>query len=464
MQRLLLIGDDNRLLYRFVGLNSDTFELISTRSIAEGLESIRNKQPHAVFLDIDTTDCPDLTNLRKLCKQKDENTSVYVLSYSPDIETAVKAMKAGADDFINKKQDSTLFTARILNELGSYNSNPHKSMTESSIEAHHDRMVFTSGSMKKIYLEMNRLAHYSGDCLLVGETGVGKDLIASEIHKRSARREEPFVSVPVSSLSHTILESELFGHEKGSFSGADKRKIGKFEAAHGGTVYMPEISELSNDIQLKLLHFLQYKSINRVGQDARHNEIKVDARIIMATNERLDDLVKQGRIRKDFYYRISAVRIEIPPLRERPEDIEPLAHYFLERITAENFENKFTLDQKVIDAFRNYPWYGNVREMKNMIERALISLLFNTTTPQDSYVLTLDFFPELTKPASNKKTQANKQIEFQLERYKKAQDEFKKQYFDSLLRYTEGKISDAAKIAGITPQAIRKIISQLDIR
>lgn len=461
---MLLIGDDNDLLKELVLTNSERFELIEVSSKSGGLESIQSKNPSAVFVDIDTVDCPELKTLRTICETAKSDVPVYALSSSSNIEIAVNSLKIGASDFFHKNQDEELFAVRVLNELDNPAVSSPKNERETPIEEHHDRLVFASESMKKIFIEINRLAHYSNDCLLVGETGVGKDLIASEIHKRSPRKNRPFVSVSVSSFTHSILESELFGHEKGAFSGADKRKIGKFEAANGGTVYIPEISELSKDIQLKLLHFLQYKSINRVGQDARNDEIKVDARIIMATNERLDDLVKQGKMRKDFYYRISAIRIEVPPLRERPEDIEPLAKYFLTRFTEEIDGKQFIFDPLVLKIFRKYPWYGNVREMRNLIERALISSLFNSTNIEDSYVLTLDYFPELTESKSAQKHSSAKQIEFQLKQYKKAKEEFQKQYFNSLLRQTDGKISQAAKIAGITPQAIRKIVSQLKLR
>jgi len=464
MKRLLLIGDDNDLLKDFVLTNSERFELLEVSSKNGGVDSIQNENPSAVFIDIDTIDCPELKTLRTICETANSDVPVYALSSSPDIEIAVNAMKIGASDFFQKNQDGELFAARILSELDNLTAPSPKNENETPIEEHHDRLVFASEVMKTIFIEMNRMAKYSADCLLIGETGVGKDLIASELHKRSSRRDKPFISVPVGSLTHTILESELFGYEKGAFSGAEKRKIGKFEAANGGTIYIPEISELSRDIQLKLLHFMQYKSINRVGQDARNEEIKVDARIIMATNERLEDLVKEGRIRKDFYYRISAVRIEVPPLRKRPEDIIPLANYFLDRFTNENLSQKFTFDEMVLDAFMKYPWHGNIREMKNMIERAIISALFSNADRGKTSVLTLEQFPDLTESKHEKQPGLNLIREKRIIKYKIAQEDFKRQYFTALLEQTDGKISEAAKIAGITPQAIRKIISQLGIR
>lgn len=464
MKRLLLIGDDNGLLDRFVQSKGNEYDLTSTQSLSKAFEVIQGQRIDAIFFDIDTHDTCDLGNLQEVCVKSPVNSNVYVFSRSSDLETAVKAIKAGASDFFLKTEDYDRFVARITNLLGSVPVNGLESHQKSAIDDHHDRMVFASKAMKKIYIELNRLANSSVDCLLVGETGVGKDLIATEVHKRSSRRDRPFISVPVGSFSHTLLESELFGHEKGAFSGADRRKIGKFEAADGGTVYIPEISELSKDIQLKLLHFLQYKSLHRVGQDARQDEIRVDVRLIMATNERLDELVKQGRMRKDFYYRISAVRIEVPPLRERPEDIEPLAKYFLQRFTEGYFENRYEFDPAVLKVFRQHPWYGNVREMRNLIERAAISLLFNAPRSKDPYFVTLDYFPDLTKSQPTGNAAVSKQIETRLLQYKKALEDFKRGYFNSLLNQTEGKISEAAKIAGITPQAIRKIVSQLQLK
>lgn len=318
--------------------------------------------------------------------------------------------------------------------------------------------IFASDEMKRINYEISRLANLDVDILLVGETGVGKDMIASEIYKRGTRKEQPFIHVSFGTLSETLIESELFGHEKGAFSGADKQKIGKFEAANKGILYIPEISSLPESLQLKLLYFMQYKSISRVGQDARKGDIKLDVRLIMATNENLEDLLKKGKIRKDFYYRITGTTLYIPPLRERKDDIEVLANYFLDLYSKSLYGKRFQLSSELIDMLVDYTWPGNVRELANSIKNALSFTGESLLKPEH--------FKKILKLENNSLNIDNELNlgDGDMITYSKAEQNFQKKYFEKLLKQTNGSITKTAKFAGMTPQGLRKAIKKLKIK
>lgn len=312
------------------------------------------------------------------------------------------------------------------------------------------RFVFSSDVMKKINFELTRLANLDFDVLIEGETGVGKDLAAAQIHMRSPRKNKPFIPVSISSLNESLIESELFGHEKGAYSGADKQMVGKFEAADKGILYIPEISVLPEKIQLKMLHFMQYKTITRVGQDARNGEINLDVRLIMATNENIEELVKSGRIRKDFYYRISGTTLSIPPLRERKDDIRVIADHYVEKFGA-NFPGRhYELSDDTAALLREYPWYGNVRE--------LVSCIKNVISFNSGPLIEPVHFKNLLR------MQPGKEIPVEnLASYDTAETEFKRQYFKTLLEKSNHKISEAAKLAGMTPQGLRKALNKLGL-
>jgi DNA-binding NtrC family response regulator len=311
--------------------------------------------------------------------------------------------------------------------------------------------------MKKINFEITRLSNLDFDILLEGETGTGKDLIAVQIHQRGNRSNCPFVPVSISSLNESLIESELFGHEKGAFSGADRQKIGKFEAADKGILYIPEISSLPEIIQLKLLQFMQYKTISRVGQDARKAEIRLDVKLIMATNENLEELVKTGKLRKDFYYRISGTKINVLPLRKRTDDIIVLAKYFIECYSKNFPGKKFELSDASMNLLVKYDWPGNVRELSNCIKNVLS---FNTEPliEPEHFRNILNLKNKFSPEVFTGQAQADIISGFQI-----AEAEFKKAYFKNLLKLTNNKISEAAEIAGLTPQGLRKALNKLGL-
>ncbi|MCB2206629.1 sigma 54-interacting transcriptional regulator [bacterium] len=311
--------------------------------------------------------------------------------------------------------------------------------------------IFRSGRMQRLNYEIARIAQFDFDVLLLGETGVGKDLIAAEIHRRSGRSDNPFLPIPLRSLNPTLLESELFGHERGAFSGAEVAKPGKFEVAHHGTVYIPEISSLSEDIQLKLLYFMQYKSCLRVGEDPRHRERCCDVRLIFASNDDLDDLVRDGSLREDFYYRIKGLSVKIPPLRERIEDIEVLAKHFIEKY---GLGASFTLCDSALNDMMQYSWPGNVRELENMIKAEIPFAEDGVIAPGSlqPYGGSHAGADDLRRYVQGRKT---------LPSFDRILEELRTVYFADVMRRAGRHVPTAAQIAGMSEQGFRKALRKL---
>lgn len=311
------------------------------------------------------------------------------------------------------------------------------------------QFLYEDKKMRNIDFEISRYANLNVPVLITGETGVGKDLAAYLLYKRSTRADRQFIRIPIKNLTESLLESELFGYEKGAFTGATETKIGKLEGADSGTVYLPEISELSKNTQLKLLEFLQYQTISRVGGCANLDK-KLNVRLIFASDENLEGLVADGKIRADFYYRIKVATIHIPPLRERKDDIVLLANYFLEKYSKQLLGKSYRFSDKTIELLKVYEWNGNVRELENSIIRAVIV--------SNNEVIEPDNFSELK---TNNKHKSNNG--YKTQDYKKAELEFKEEYFKNILEHANGNISKAAQIAGISRQNFYRILKELDL-
>lgn len=338
---------------------------------------------------------------------------------------------------------------------------------------HDHRFIVCGRSTEAIYETMKKYALYADTILLTGETGVGKDLIARELHRLGKRSDKPYIPVPLTALSETLLESELFGHEKGSFTGADRDKTGIFEAADGGVLYFPEISELPEQVQIKLLHFIQYRTFRRVGHHPKKPEVRVDVCLIFATNEDPEECVRRKKIRSDFYYRINKHQIVIPPVRNRRDEIAALARHFVCLHGQLLFEKEVDISSGALELLRCYDWPGNVRELEHVVQQILINfsgdfLNGNTEVKISDDHVSLTLYPNGTAlncafnngdPDPINWLFSNK-IDFpQYKEYLKAH---KRSYFETLLRHTEGNRSEAARIAGMTERGLRKIIKEIE--
>jgi DNA-binding NtrC family response regulator len=456
MQRVLAIDNDAPFLRNLEVLLCDQCTLLTTTSGHRAVEMLRSESVDLVLLGPELPDMGGRDLLRTIHREIDSHLPVVVVTDRIDSDRIVEFLQDGAYDFISKNVHRKVLSAKILKAIERRLLEVRVNALQSNQADQHDSMVFASSQMRHINFEVTRLASLPFDVLLLGETGVGKDLIAFELHRRSKRRDGPFISLPMRALNESILESELFGHEKGAFSGAERMRVGKLEAAHGGTLYIPEISSLTEASQLKLLHFLQYKNIARVGQDSRKPDTRVDVRIVMATNESLEEHVTNGRMREDFYHRITGVKLYIPPLRERLDDIGVLAQYFLQKHSPTISAAMFSFSPEVDSALRTYRWPGNVRELENAVKSAIVC----SPTP----ALTLESFPQLgARERIDPRCHYCLREQETLLPHKQADEEFRRAYFLEILRRTEYNMAKAAKIAGMTVQGFRRAVKALGI-
>jgi DNA-binding NtrC family response regulator len=369
MNRVLIVDDDpasRRLLeVRLRPLECD----VATAGNGElALSAIRKDQPDLVLLDLQMPRMGGMDVLRALRQDGIEVPTIVITAHG-SIETAVEAMKQGAYDFVTKPIDANHFDIVVRKALERVRLKREIDLLTEETDKRHHLVLGGSEGMRQAVDTAKKAAASNATVLLLGESGTGKEVFARAIHNWSERKDQPFVAINCVGLSKELLESELFGHEKGAFTGADQQKKGKVELANGGTVFLDEVGDISQELQTKLLRFLQEREFDRVGGV---RAVKVDVRIIAATNRDLDDAVKTGRFREDLYHRINVIPITLPPLRERRQDIPPLCQYFLRRYSSESKKNFAEIANDALAKLVAYPWPGNVRELANTIERAVV--------------------------------------------------------------------------------------------
>lgn len=301
----------------------------------------------------------------------DENVPVVAILPIHSMSDAVDAMKSGAFDCLSMPSDLERLKRVIENGVRLYDLTKRVYLLESESGSVHEfeNMIGHSVKMRDVFQMIKVVSKSSTTVLILGESGTGKELVARAIHKNSTRTEKPFVDINCGAIPHELLENELFGHEKGAYTGADKRYVGSFEAANTGTIFLDEISEMDLTLQVKLLRFLQERVITRVGGT---QPIKLDVRIIAATNRNLEEEVRAGRFREDLFYRLNVVPITVPPLRERRDDVSLLAHHFLRRFSEKNEKIFMDISPLALEALVSYDWPGNVRELENVMERIVV--------------------------------------------------------------------------------------------
>ena len=369
MSRLLIVDDDpasRRLLEgRLRPLECD---VVTAGNGEQGLSSIRKDVPDLVLLDLQMPKMGGMEVLRALRKEGIDVPTIVITAHG-SIETAVEAMKEGAYDFITKPIDASHFDIVVRKALEREGLKRELELFSEDADKRYRLIIGKSEKMKEAVETARKSAASNATILLLGESGTGKEVFARAIHNWSKRKDQPFVAINCVGLSKELLESELFGHEKGAFTGADQQKKGKMELANGGTVFLDEIGDVSQELQTKLLRFLQEREFDRVGGI---RPIRVDVRIIAATNRHLEGAVEQGRFREDLYHRLNVVPISLPPLRERSQDIAPLSQYFLRRYSLESKKTIAEITNEALAKLAVYPWPGNVRELANTIERAVV--------------------------------------------------------------------------------------------
>lgn len=354
---------------------ADNFELEgynvkAAGSGKEGLEIIENESIDLVITDLKMDGMSGQEVVRQVTT-KYPGIPIIVLTGHGSIDDATEAIKAGAFDFLTKPLDLDHLNIVVKNALrGKELAQQNKELKEKLLNKNNSlEMIGKSSELNRVRTMIEKAAPTKANVLITGESGVGKELVANAIHKQSSRASAPFVIVHCAALSESLLESELFGFEKGAFTGAEAQHKGRFELANGGTIFLDEIGEINQATQVKLLRVLQEKTFERVGGE---KTISVDVRIVAATNRNLEDEVKAGLFREDLYYRLNVVRIEMPSLRERKDDIPLLMHSFLREFNIENEKNIKGFDNRSKSALIKYNWPGNIRELKNCIESAVV--------------------------------------------------------------------------------------------
>ena len=368
MTRILLIDDDLNLCKVIeYQLQKAGYEVKSANSGKEGLEHFKQNNLDVVITDIQMPDISGIEVLKKIRQQNRQVVIIIITAYG-SIENALEACNLGADDYITKpfSKEQLLFVvekALRFHQLQQENTQLRQELVGKYT---FENMVARSAKMDDVLRMAGQVAQSDATVLILGESGTGKELIARAVHYNSPRKDKPLITVNCPSVPDNLLESELFGHVKGAFTGAIKDRKGKFEIADGGTIFLDEIGDLREELQAKLLRVLQEQEFERVGDST---PIKVDVRVIAATNKDLQQRMEEGEFREDLYYRLSVIPIQIPPLRERKEEIPYLVDFFIERY---GNGREIEVDPEVIEIMQKYDWPGNVRELENVIERALV--------------------------------------------------------------------------------------------
>ena len=380
-KKILIVDDDQDARIRmFETLSQRHYEVVSAENGAMALDLLEENQPDLVLADLKMPELGGLDLLKRI-KATTPQLPVILVTGHASVDTAVEAMRLGAQDFILKpfQRETILATVALIlqqKNLAPVNKLLHSTPTPRLIRE--KPIIGNSESLRKLMIRAKSVASSKATVLILGDSGTGKEVFARYIHHESDRAHGPFVALNCAALPDSLLESELFGHEKGAFTGAIMAKKGKFELAHGGTILLDEIAEVPLHLQAKLLRVLQEEEVDRLGGT---HPVKVDVHVLATTNRNLEEMIKEGTFRADLFYRLNVIPLHLPPLRERPADIPILAQYFLDKFSKQYKKESKPFSPSVQDYFLSYAWPGNVREMENIIERAV---LLNQT---DSYIL-----------------------------------------------------------------------------
>lgn len=378
MTKILVIDDERSIRNSMKDiLQYEGHEVVLAENGMEGLVSVKSEKPDIVFCDIKMPKMEGIEVLERI-KEFSADTPVIMISGHGTIDTAIEAIRKGAYDFIEKPLDLNRILITIKNATDKHLLIHETKTLKNKVSKKYD-MIGNSEALNHIRAMIDKVAVSDARILVTGPNGSGKELVAHQLHELSHRKDNAFVEVNCAAIPSELIESELFGHEKGSFTSAIKQKKGKFELANGGTLFLDEIGDMSLNAQAKVLRALQEQKITRVGGDA---DINVDVRVIAATNKNLKEEIKKGNFREDLYHRLSVIIIDVPPLCQRLEDIDALANHFLTEVCMEMGIAPKTLSPDAIAALKECEWTGNIRELRNVVER-LVILCGNTITRED---------------------------------------------------------------------------------
>ena len=443
--KILIVDDEpsNRSILS-QELIHEGYSVLAASDGREALRKVEASRPDLIILDYMMPDLSGLEVLKELRKKENDTPVVMITAYGT-MERAVEAMKEGAYDFITRPFEPDHIALVVRKALERQRLKRGVEILSEEVEERYRLVVGDSVAMKHAVDLAKKAAGSNATVLLLGESGTGKEIFARAIHNWSERKERPFIAINSVALSKELLESELFGHEQGAFTGAHRRKTGKIELAHGGTIFFDEIGDVSRELQAKLLRFLQEREFERVGGVI---PVSVDVRIIAATNRNLERFVKEGQFREDLYYRLNVVAIHLPPLRERRQDIAALSQYFLGKHSAAIRTNITGISEEARRRLEAYDWPGNVRELANVIERAIVLGTGPTVTLED---LPGRIAAGWTTPAPEAQS------------YREGLDVARKELLLKALGTTHGNRSAAAKLLGLEAKYFLKLMKSLKI-
>jgi two-component system, NtrC family, nitrogen regulation response regulator NtrX len=453
-ETILIVDDEESVRKSLAGVMRDEgYEVVTAASGKEGIELLSEAQPSIALLDIAMPDMDGIATLQTIRELKPELPVIMVTGHGT-IETAVKTTKMGAYDFIVKPPALEHLALVVKHGLEESRLREENESLRKSIERRNE-LVGESGKIKELKRQIALAGPTNGWVLIHGESGTGKELVARAIHRASKRADGPFVEVNCAAIPQDLIESELFGHEKGSFTGATGMKRGKFELAHNGTIFLDEIGDMSLATQAKVLRVLEGQEFQRVGGV---KTLKSDMRVIAASNKNLTDEIKRGVFREDLYYRLNVIPLEVSPLRERQDDIPRLVRHFLQEFSAEYGQKTKTIDDDALALFVRYPWPGNVRELRNIIERLIImapgpALMAKDVPPPLS-------LPQQERPpalSSGGRAGQNHKT------FKNARAEFEREFIAHKLKEHGGNVSRTADAIGVERSNLHRKIKALGI-
>lgn len=446
MAKILVVDDEKNILNTMKAILQDEGHVVYTvQNGKDALQFVKSNECDVVFLDVWLPDIDGMEVLQQI-KQLQNDIAVIMISGHGSIDIAVKSTRLGAFDFLEKPPSMERVITSLNNAIEQIQLKRENVMLKKNITME-DEMIGNSSPMQEVKRIIDTAAATNARVFITGENGTGKELVARAIYRKSKRSDKPFIKVNCAAIPDELIESELFGHEKGSFTGALARRLGKFELADKGTIFLDEICDMSQSAQAKVLRVLQEQQFERVGGN---DVITVDVRVIAATNVDVKEAIEQGRFREDLYYRLNVIPIYVPPLSERKDDIPLLVDYFLEKFAREHGLGVKQMSDSAMHFMANYAWPGNVRELKNVIERLTIMVPSEVIELDDikKHIESYDYEDTIVKNSSS---------------LKKAREQFEKEYIIKALKQFDKNVSATAKSLGIERTNLHRKIRQYHI-
>lgn len=463
--RILVVDDDGGLRHTIAeALAQHDFDVLQAADGLEALALLEQQRCDFVMLDVNMPHLDGLECLRRI-KALDSSIIVIIMTAYSKIEDAVSAIKEGAYNYLAKPIKHQEIVSMVKKALEAHQLVHNIALSRPTLEADNREFVGSSSEMQKVFAMVHKLTKVDTSVLIRGESGTGKELVARAIHFNSSRKDHRFVAINCSSIPENLFESDLFGHEKGAFTGASHRQIGKLQYADGGTVFLDEIGDLPLAMQVKLLRVLQERKFTPVGSN---RELDMDVRILAATNRNLEQLIKEGGFREDLFYRLNVIPIYLPPLRQRKEDIERLITHFIGKFNQKHKKKILSVDTHALEALMAYQWPGNIRELENVIEHAFViessdaigvGSLPENIRPIQEVQPAVKTTEGCTKEAPEEPFTDSQSLDFQDHKSK-----FEREFIIRALKAFNGRINQTAQHANIPKKTLLRKLQKYDIR